>query len=84
MNINTSRHFEVHLIVSGLEADIALLAGLPEIPYDITTCSNCEEAIGRAPELKSKFIPLAIVLDASDDGRLLCLRCVAPVCAPAA
>lgn len=77
-------HFELHLILNLSAADLAPLAGLPEVPYDLTECSNCEEPIGRAPGLAVKFIPLAIVLDDTDDSTLLCLRCVAPVCAPAA
>jgi len=45
-----TKHFEVHLITNSLEADLALLAGLPEVPYDLTECFNCESAIG--PELR--------------------------------
>lgn len=79
MNTNVTRHFEVHIVATTAEADRAQIVGLPEIPYDLTECANCEEPIGRTPEVKSHFIPLAIVLGEDDLGHLLCLRCAAPV-----
>lgn len=77
--MTTTQHFEVHIIATTADADHASLAGLPEIPYDMTACANCESDIGRTPTVKAHFIPLAIVLGEDDEGHLLCLRCTAPI-----
>lgn len=73
------KSFEVHLMESEADLDLADVAGLSD-GVDTYECANCWEAIGTLEE--GPFRTFAIVLTYNDEGYSVCIDCVQPVVEP--
>lgn len=73
------KSYEVHLIESAADIDLAEIAGLND-GVDTYECANCWEAIGELED--GTFEPYVITLTSEDEGYSVCIDCSAPVISP--
>jgi DNA-directed RNA polymerase subunit RPC12/RpoP len=73
------KSYEVHLIETESDIELADLAGLTD-GIDTYECANCWEAIGALED--GTFEPYVITLTYKDDGYSVCIECSAPVIEP--
>lgn len=70
-------NIEIHVVHSPADAELAAIAGLPDI-IDEETCAGCGASVGC---VDGKFKPVAIVLTENSDW-LLCIVCAGPAVQP--
>lgn len=71
------QHFEVHLIETEYDIDLALQSGLLTVDQlDTPNCSECDNSVGHA---SGSFEMFAIVIDENDSDWPLCTECVGPL-----
>ena len=70
--------FELHIIYTLSDAELALRAGLLDNPEGMV-CEHCGEVVG---EDLDEFYPFAIVLDELDDAWFVCDECDTPTIDP--
>ena len=73
------RAFEVHVLDTPSDIDLAIKAGVLE-PHrlDYSSCSECEESIGHIT-LQETFEPFCVVIDADDNDWVVCVDCASPI-----